>query len=157
MRPRTLLTGLKMTYNRHCRLEFGEYVQTHEEHDNSLNPRTIGALALCPAANVQGGYFFFSLTTGKVINGMCWTTIPMTQEVIDWVERMARQEHTGTTLLFQDRDHNEIINLDQEDDDDDSEYEPNNDDDDNDNDDDDNNNAPTNQPNEPYEDPCTLG
>ena len=100
MRPHTLLTGLKMTYNRHCRLEFGEYVQTHEEHDNSLNPHTIGALALRPAGNVPGGYFFFSLTTGKVINGMCWTTIPMPQEVIDWVERMAHQEHTGTTLLF---------------------------------------------------------
>ena len=26
MSPRTLLTGLTMNYNRHCRLEFGEYV-----------------------------------------------------------------------------------------------------------------------------------
>ena len=77
MSPCTLLTGLTMNYNRHCRLEFGEYVQTHEEHDNSLNPHTIGALALRPTGNVQGGYFFFSLTTGKVINRMHWTTIPM--------------------------------------------------------------------------------
>ena len=52
MSPRTLLTGLTMSYNRHCRLEFGEYVQTHEEHDNSLNPRTIGTLALHPTGNV---------------------------------------------------------------------------------------------------------
>ena len=102
MSPRTLLTGLTMNYNRHCRLEFGEYVQTHEEHDNSLNPRTIGALALHLTGNVQGGYFFFSLTTGKVINRMRWTTIPMPKEVIDRVERMARQEHAGTTLLFED-------------------------------------------------------
>ena len=153
----TLLTGLTMNYNRHCRLEFGEYVQTHEEHDNSLNPRTIGALALHPTGNVQGGYFFFSLTTGKVINRMRWTTIPMPKEVIDRVERMACQEHAGTTLLFEDRDHNEIPDLDQDDDDDNSDYEPNNDEDDGNDDDDDDNNAPTNQLNEPYEDPGTLG
>ena len=153
----TLLTGLTMNYNRHCRLEFGEYVQTHEEHDNSLNPRTIGALALRPTGNVQGGYFIFSLTTGKVINRMRWTTIPMPKEVIDWVERMARQEHAGTTLLFEDRDHNEILDLDQEDGNDDSDYEPNNEDDYDDDDDGDDNNTPTNQPNEPYKDPGTLG
>ena len=86
MSPRTLLTGLTMNYNRHCQLEFGEYVQTHEEHDNSLNPHTIGALALHPTGNVQGGYFFFSLTTGKVINRMHWTPIPMPKEVIERVE-----------------------------------------------------------------------
>ena len=157
MSPRTLLTGLTMNYHRHCRLEFGEYVQTHEEHDNSLNPRTVGALALRPTGNVQGGYFFFSLTTGKVINRMRWTRIPMPKEVIDRVERMARQEHAGTTLLFEDRNHNEIIGPEQDDDDDnDSDYDPGNDDDGYDNDDDDNNDQPTNQPNEPYEDPGTL-
>ena len=64
----TLLMGLTMNYHRHCQLEFREYVQTHEEHDNSLNPCTIGALALHLTGNVQGGYFFPSLTTGKVIN-----------------------------------------------------------------------------------------
>ena len=162
MSPRTLLTGLTMNYHRHCRLEFGEYVQTHEEHDNSLNPRTIGALALHPTGNVQGGYFFLSLSMGKVINRMRWTRIPMPKEVIDQVERMAHQEHAGTTLLFEDRDHNEIIDLDDPDDDD-SAYEPDdeNDDDDNDDDDDeddnDNNNIPINQPPEVHNDPGILG
>ena len=48
--------------------------------------------------------------------------------------------------------------LSQEDDNDDRAYEPNNEDDnDDDDDDDDDNNAPINQPNEPYEDPGTLG
>ena len=107
-----------MNYNRHYRLEFSKYVETREEHDNSLNPHTIGALALCPTGNVQGDYFFLSLTTGKVINQMHWTMIPMPKEVIDRVEKMARQEHVGATLLFKDRDHNEIIDLDHEDDDD---------------------------------------
>ena len=154
-----------MNYHRHGCLEFREYVQTHEEHDNSLNPRTIGALALHPTGNVQGGYFFLSLTTGKVINHMRWTRIPMPKEVIDQVERMACQEHVGLTLLFEDRDHNEIIDLDDTDDDD-SAYEPNDnnendgdddDDDDNDEDDDDNNNILINQPNEGHNDPGILG
>ena len=87
---------------------------------------------------------------------MHWTTIPMPKEVIDRVERMARQEHAGTTLLFEDCDHNEIIDPDEEDDDDNSDYDPNNDDDDDNDDGNDNNNVPTNQPNEPYEDPGTL-
>ena len=164
MSPRTLLTGLMMNYHRHCRLEFGEYVQTHEEHDNSLNPRTIGALALRPTGNVQGGYSFLSLTTGKVINHMRWTRIPMPQEVIDRVERMARQEHAGTTLLFEDRNHNEVVDLDAPDDDDsayehDAQDDEDDDDDNDDNDDadDDNNNTPINQPNEEHNDPGILG
>ena len=130
----------------------------HEEHDNSLNPRTIGALALRPTGNVQGGYFFFSLTTGKVISRMHRTAIPMPEEVIARVERMAHQEHAGTTLLFEDRDHNEIIDPDHEDDDDDGDYNPDNDNDDDgdDNDTDDDINAPSNQPDESYEDPGTL-
>ena len=171
MSPCTLLTGLTMNYHRHCCLEFGEYVQTHEENDNSLHPHTIGALALGPTGNVQGGYFFLSLTTGKVINCMSWTRIPMPKEVIDHVERMACQEPVGTTLLLEDQDHNEIIDLDHADDDD-SAYEPNDNDendddddnnddsdddnDDNEDDDDDNNNVPINQPNEGHNDPGIL-
>ena len=44
--PRMILTGQKVDYKRHCRFQFGEYTQTHEEHNNSMNPRTVGALAL---------------------------------------------------------------------------------------------------------------
>ena len=62
--PRALLTGQSWSYTTHCKLEFGDYVQTHEEHDNSMAARTIGAIALRPTGNTEGGYFFFSLTTG---------------------------------------------------------------------------------------------
>ena len=64
MSPQAILTGHHIEYATHCQLEFGEYVQTHEEHDNSMQPRTIGSLSLWPMGNVQGGYFFFRLTTG---------------------------------------------------------------------------------------------
>ena len=31
--PRCIIDGMRIDYNKHCRLEFGNYVQTHEEHD----------------------------------------------------------------------------------------------------------------------------
>jgi hypothetical protein len=66
--PRTIITGQTVDFNRHCKYEFGQYVQTHEQHDNSMAPRTIGALAMRPTGNAQGNYFFFSLSTGRIIN-----------------------------------------------------------------------------------------
>ena len=38
MSPRTILTSHCIEYATHCQLEFGEYVQTHEEHDSSMQP-----------------------------------------------------------------------------------------------------------------------
>jgi hypothetical protein len=49
--PRTLMTGYTLDYAKHCRLEFGSYVQTHEEHDNSMESCTTGAIALRPTGN----------------------------------------------------------------------------------------------------------
>ena len=34
MSPRTILTELHINHDKHCMLEFGSYVQIHEEHDN---------------------------------------------------------------------------------------------------------------------------
>jgi hypothetical protein len=39
--PRTIITGQRVDFNRHCKYEFGQYIQTHE-HDNSMAPRTSG-------------------------------------------------------------------------------------------------------------------
>jgi hypothetical protein len=54
--PRTIITGQAVNFNLHCKYEFGEYVQTHEQHDNSMAPHTIGALSMHPTGNVQGNY-----------------------------------------------------------------------------------------------------
>eukprot|EP00978_Attheya_sp_CCMP212_P039142 scaffold201003_cov45-Attheya_sp.AAC.1 len=53
MSPRAIVVGTNLDYAKHCQLEFGMYAQTHEEHDNSMAPRTIGAIALCPTGNAQ--------------------------------------------------------------------------------------------------------
>ena len=34
----TIVTGQKLDYKQHCCFQFGEYVQTHQEHNNSMNP-----------------------------------------------------------------------------------------------------------------------
>jgi hypothetical protein len=54
--PRAIMTGQKITYDKHCKVEFGTYVQTHEKHNNSMEPRTSGAIALRLSGNKQGGH-----------------------------------------------------------------------------------------------------
>ena len=36
--PCTILTRKTIDFNQHCHYEFGEYVQTHEQHDNTAHP-----------------------------------------------------------------------------------------------------------------------
>ena len=141
--PRELVFGGKIDYNKHCKYEFGEYVQTHEEHDNSMATRTIGALALRPNGNLQGGHLFLSLSTGRVIDRKNATPLPMPNEVIDRIHRMARQQKAQRELVFTDRNNIPYIDEDDDedsDDDDDSTYASDDDsisDDENDDDDDD--------------------
>jgi hypothetical protein len=97
------VTGQQLDFNKHCKLEFGAYVQTHEQHDNSMDSRTIGAIALRPTGNTQGGYFFMSLATGRRITRRSWTALPMPQDVIDRVNTIAQQQNVNRGLLFLDR------------------------------------------------------
>jgi len=34
--PRTIVTGSNVNYDKHCKLQFGTYVQVHEQHNNSM-------------------------------------------------------------------------------------------------------------------------
>jgi hypothetical protein len=97
--PGEIVLRRGLDYHRHCQLEFGEYVQTHEATDNSMAPRTVGALALRPSGNAQGGHLFYSLATGKVLNRNHWTPLPMPQEVIDRVALLAGDVPPGLTFL----------------------------------------------------------
>ena len=116
MSPRTIIMGQLLDYHKHCRYEFGEYVQTHEEHDNSLLSRTVGAIALRPTGNQQGGYFFMSLHTGRIINRLHATKLPMTSEVIIRVDQLAKAQNMIPSLAFGIRD-NQLIMQDITDDD----------------------------------------
>ena len=133
--PRTILMGQKVDYKRHCCFQFGEYTQTHEEHNNSMNPRTVGALALRPVGNGQGSFYFLSISTGRILNRLHATALPMPDDIIEKIHRMARQQKSNPGLIFTDRNlHPDEGDFADDDDDDDKTYH----DDDNDNPDDDN-------------------
>ena len=106
--PWTIVSGQMLDFKRHCRFQFGEYVQTHEEHNNSMSPRTVGALSLRPTGNAQGSYYFLSLSTGRVLNRLRGIALPMPDDVIDRVHRMARQQKADPGLIFGDCNMNPI-------------------------------------------------
>jgi hypothetical protein len=93
--PRELMTGVKIDYNKHIRAEFGEYVQVHEQHDNSMKTRTTGAIATKPTGNAQGGHWFYSLTTGRMLDRRRWTPLPMPADVIERVTALAKSSPVG--------------------------------------------------------------
>ena len=106
--PRTLITGVKLDFTKHCRVDVGAYVQTHEEPDptNYMDKvRTTGAIALGSTDNMQGGYKFLSLTTGRVINRRKFTILPITQDVINRVHELASNEDE---FIFNDRNYNTL-------------------------------------------------
>ena len=66
----TIVTRRKLDYNKHCTMEFGTYVQAHNENDPSNNniERSIDGIYLRPNENIQGGHLIMNLNTGKVIS-----------------------------------------------------------------------------------------
>jgi len=106
--PRTIVTGSKIDFNKHCKLQFGTYVQMHEQHNNSLLPRMAGAIALCPTRNEQGSYYFLSLHTGKRVVRNKWTVLQMPAEVIATVHQLAAACKKYKGITFTDKDGNII-------------------------------------------------
>ena len=49
--PQYIMTGKELSYSHHVQLEFGEYVQTHEEHTNEMMEHTLGAICLGPTGD----------------------------------------------------------------------------------------------------------
>ena len=87
--------------------------------------RTVGALALRPTGNAQGGFYFLSLSTGRVLNRLRATALPMPDNVVDQVHRMARQQRANPGLIFGTRTAGEFDSEDMDDssdDDEDDEY-----------------------------------
>ena len=49
--PRQIVIDLTIDYLKHCRLQFGEYAQVHEGHDNTMQDQTTWAIAPRPTGN----------------------------------------------------------------------------------------------------------
>lgn len=106
--PRYIMTGVQLDYNKHARLEFGEYVQSHEKHDSSMSERTIGAINLGPTGNQQGSHWFLNLSTGKRMSRTRWTRLPMPQDAIDRVNHLGRHQGMPTRMTFANRQGREL-------------------------------------------------
>ena len=98
MSPRAILTGLEVDFNNHCKLEFGEYVHTHKEHDNTMASRTCVEIALLPTGNAQGGYYFMSLRKGACINQNLWTALPLPSTVKLAIKKLANNNPKGLDI-----------------------------------------------------------
>ena len=73
--PCTMIMGRPPPdYNEVIKLNFGDYVQTHNvrSRTNDNEQRTVGAIALYPTENGQGSWVFMSLVTGKEIHRYQW-------------------------------------------------------------------------------------
>lgn len=66
-------------------LDFGAYVQTHEDHTNGMEPWTCGAICLGCTGNEQGGHYFMSLATGRRLIHNQSIELPMPCNAINWV------------------------------------------------------------------------
>ena len=89
--PKMILTSEVLDYNKHFQVSFGQYVQVNHESDkkNSNVARTLDAIYLRPNKNLQGGHEVMDLASGRVITRSVVKPIPMSQMIIDTVERMA--------------------------------------------------------------------
>jgi hypothetical protein len=101
--PHNIITGITFDYNKHCRAQFGSYVQSHEEPEPSsmMQAHTLlGAICLGPTGNLQGSYKFLKLRTGRRITRRKWTDLRMPQEVIDRVDELGKADGQPELLTF---------------------------------------------------------
>jgi hypothetical protein len=70
-------------------------VQVHEEHDNNMHTRTTGAIVTKPTGNAQGGNWFYSLATGGMLDRRQWTPLPMSSDVIERINFLAKASQAG--------------------------------------------------------------
>jgi hypothetical protein len=108
------MTGTALDYEKHCKLPFGAYVETHEERSrtNTLYERTQGAICLGLTSNFQGSYKFLCLNTGRKITRKQIREVPMPEHVIKRIEAIAERDKQLGDMVFTDRDDNPIGNYD---------------------------------------------
>ena len=109
--PRTIITGRKLDYTKHCRAEFGAYAQVYQHtspHNSTDLPRAVSALVMGPTGNAQGSYKFYNLDSGRQLVANQFVLLPMPREVIDRVHAIADSQNMPADLLFTDADGNII-------------------------------------------------
>jgi hypothetical protein len=98
--PKTIMSGKTLDYKKNMSLKIGQYCQEHEE-DNPRNSQiawTKGTISLGPSGNLQGGFKFIALNTGKKIVRCSWDVIPMPDLVIARVNALGSDQPQDITF-----------------------------------------------------------
>jgi hypothetical protein len=102
--PKTIMSREVLDYKKHLRLQIGQHCQVHEEETprNRQIARTKGTIcSLGPSGNLQGGYKFMALDTGKKITRRNWDVIPMPDLVIARVNALGKDQPVLFTFTDQ--------------------------------------------------------
>ena len=89
-----------------------------------MESQTIGALALRPNRNHQGGQYFHSLSSCRLIHRTHWKEIPVPDKVIARVNTFLRQSNAQKVLFLENRAGIDIDDINYHEDSD-SNYKPN--------------------------------
>jgi len=82
--------------------------------NSSMEPRTSGDISLIPSRNEQGGHDFLRLHRGKRILRNHWTVLPMPNNVVNKIHRLAAASKQDGGITFTNKDGNIITNDDEE-------------------------------------------
>jgi hypothetical protein len=93
------LAGETIDYKKHLSLKVGQYCQVHKEDTtrNGQSPRTKGAILIGLSGNLQEGYKFMALNTGKKVFDEAGMWFPcQIRSLLVWMH----WELTNTNNLF---------------------------------------------------------
>ncbi len=103
--PRTIMTGQKMDFTKHCRSPFGAYCETHNDLEitnDAQVARSVPCICLGPVGSIHSTHKFLNLDAGQVVERKQWRELPMPDNVICWVEALACRDHQPPAVTFTD-------------------------------------------------------
>ena len=90
--PANIVEGRPNVDCREKNFPFGSYSMLYIGTSNTMEARSVPVIAL-NNANDFGGYYFFSLETGKRLHGKQWNVLPINDHVIDTVNTYGDDQH----------------------------------------------------------------
>ena len=73
------------------RIIFGIFAYVFTDTDNTMDTRGVPSIALWQS-NDNGGHYFMSLKTGKMINCNIWKELPISDSAISAVEKLGKHD-----------------------------------------------------------------
>jgi hypothetical protein len=91
--PVEKLYGMVLDAKTDLKHGYGDYVEvSDEETDNTTKTRTRSAIALMPTGNRQGSWYYYLVTTGKVVRMNRAEALPMPEYIIKHMNEKAEAE-----------------------------------------------------------------